>query len=132
MKSIFLVWKDKNCNGENPEWIHMTAKEFFEFKQKPENSERKFVQVEDKNLSSKYSVIFIEANKELYKKCNAEHSEDMRRKEEKKKYPRGFVSLDKLRGVMIRTRITTRDIRITGGRKILYWISSKRRNCIRR
>lgn len=98
MKSIFLVWKDKNCNGENPEWIHMTAKEFFEFKQKPENSERKFVQVEDKNLSSKYSVIFIEANKELYKKCNAEHSEDMRRKEEKKKYPRGFVSLDKLRG----------------------------------
>ena len=76
----------------------MTAKEFFEFKQKPENSERKFVQVEDKNLSSKYSVIFIEANKELYKKCNAEHSEDMRRKEEKKKYPRGFVSLDKLRG----------------------------------
>ena len=43
----------------------MTAKEFFEFKQKPENSERKFVQVEDKNLSSKYSVIFIEANKEL-------------------------------------------------------------------
>ena len=77
MKSIFLVWKDKNCNGENPEWIHMTAKEFFEFKQKPENSERKFVQVDDKNLSSKYSVIFIEANKELYKKCNAEHSEDM-------------------------------------------------------
>ena len=76
----------------------MTAKEFFEFKQKPENSERKFVQVEDKNLSSKYSVIFIEANKELYKKCNAEHSEDMRRKEEKKKYPRRFVSLDKLRG----------------------------------
>lgn len=76
----------------------MTAKEFFEFKQKPENSERKFVQVEDKNLSSKYSVIFIDANKELYKKCNAEHSEDMRRKEEKKKYPRKFVSLDKLRG----------------------------------
>ena len=76
----------------------MTAKEFFEFKQKPENSGRKFVQVEDKNLSSKYSVIFIEANKELYKKCNAEHSEDMRRKEEKKKYPRRFVSLDKLRG----------------------------------
>ena len=51
MKSIFLVWKDKNCNGENPEWIHMTAKEFFEFKQKPENSGRKFVQVEDENLS---------------------------------------------------------------------------------
>ena len=75
MKSIFLVWKDKNCNGENPEWIHMTAKEFFEFKKKPENSGRKFVRVEDKNLSSKYSAIFVEANKELYKKCNAEHSE---------------------------------------------------------
>ena len=131
MKSIFLVWKDKNCNGENPEWIHMTAKEFFEFKQKPENSERKFVQVDDKNLSSKYSVIFIEANKELYKKCNAEHSEDMRRKEEKKKYPRKFVSLDKLRGDA-RTQITTRDIQITGGRKNIYWTSSRRRNCIRR
>ena len=35
-------------------------------------------------------------------------------------------------GVMIRTRITTKDIRITGGRKNIYWISSKRRNCIRR
>ena len=98
MKSIFLVWKDKNCNGENPEWIHMTAKEFFEFKQKPENLGRKFVRVEDKNLSSKYSVIFIEANKELYKKCNAEHSEYMRRKAEKKKHPRKFVSLDSFWG----------------------------------
>ena len=31
MKSIFLVWKDKNCNGENPEWIYMKENEFFEF-----------------------------------------------------------------------------------------------------
>ena len=45
MKSIFLVWKDKNCNGENPEWIYMKANEFFEFKKLPENADRRFVQV---------------------------------------------------------------------------------------
>ena len=34
--------KDKNCNGENPELIHMDANEFFEFKRQPENADRRF------------------------------------------------------------------------------------------
>ena len=66
MKSIFLVWKDKNCNGENPEWIYMKANEFFEFKKQPENADRRFVQVGDKKSSLDDTVIFIEANEELY------------------------------------------------------------------
>ena len=74
MKSIFLVWKDKNCNGENPEWIYMKANEFFEFKKLPENADRRFVQVGDKKSSLEDTVIFIEANEELYKKSNAEQS----------------------------------------------------------
>ena len=68
MKSIFLVWKDKNCNGENPEWIYMKANEFFEFKKLPENADRRFVQVGDQKSSLEDTVIFIEANEELYKK----------------------------------------------------------------
>lgn len=95
MKSIFLVWKDKNCDGENPEWIHMNANEFFEFKKLPENAGRRFVRVGDKKSCPQDTVIFIEANKEIYRKSNAEHSEYMRKVNEMKKYPLKFISLDK-------------------------------------
>ena len=131
MKSIFLVWKDKNCNGENPEWIHMTAKEFFEFKQKPENSERKFVQVEDKNLSSKYSVIFIEVIKSCIKNAMP-NTANICAGEKKRKNTRAGLYLWISCGAMTRTQITTKGIRITGGRRNTYWTSSRRRNCIRR
>ena len=87
MKSIFLVWKDKNCNGENPEWIYMKANEFFEFKKLPENADRRFVQVGDKKSSLDDTVIFIEANEELYKKSNAEQSRKSRISKTKKEHP---------------------------------------------
>lgn len=131
MKSIFLVWKDKNCNGENPEWIHMTAKEFFEFKQKPENSERKFVQVEDKNLSSKYSVIFIEVIKSCIKNAMPNTAKICAEKRKRKNTRANLYPWTSC-GAMTRTQITTKGIRITGGRKNIYWTSSKLRNCIRR
>ena len=98
MKSIFLVWKDKNCNGENPEWIYMKANEFFEFKKQPENADRRFVQVGDKKSSLDDTVIFIEANEELYKKSNAEQSRKSRISKTKKEHPLTFISLDALRG----------------------------------
>ena len=87
MKSIFLVWKDKNCNGENPEWIYMKANEFFEFKKLPENADRRFVQVGDKKSSLDDTVIFIEANEDLYKKSNAEQSRKSRTAKTKKEHP---------------------------------------------
>ena len=98
MKSIFLVWKDKNCNGENPEWIYMKANEFFEFKKQPENADRRFVQVGDKKSSLDDTVIFIEANEELYKKSNAEQSRKSRISKTKKEHPLTLISLDALRG----------------------------------
>lgn len=98
MKSIFLVWKDKNCNGENPEWIYMKANEFFEFKKLPENADRRFVQVGDKKSPLDDTVIFIEANEELYKISNAEQSRKSRTAKTKKDHPLTFISLDALRG----------------------------------
>ena len=98
MKNIFLVWKDKNCNGENPEWIYMNPNEFFEFKRQPENADRRFVQVGDKNSDLDDTNIFIEANEELYKKSNAEKSRQSRILKNKKDYPLTFISLDALRG----------------------------------
>ena len=94
MKSIFLVWKDKNCNGENPEWIYMKANEFFEFKKLPENADRRFVQVGDKKSSLDDTVIFIEANEDLYKKSNAEQSVKSRISKTKKDYPLTFEDID--------------------------------------
>ena len=79
MKSIFLVWKDKNCNGENSEWIYMKANEFFEFKKLPENADRRFVQVGDKKSSLDDTEIFIEANEELYKKSNPNYTTEHRK-----------------------------------------------------
>ncbi len=38
----FYAWKNPNCNGENPEYIEMSKKQFFEFIRKDENKHRKF------------------------------------------------------------------------------------------
>ena len=52
----------------------------------------------DKKSSLDDTVIFIEANEELYKKSNAEQSRKSRISKTKKEHPLTFISLDALRG----------------------------------
>ena len=106
MESIFLVWKDKNCNGENPEWIHMTAKEFFEFKQKPENSERKFVQVNNGERPKYYvennhpaiidAVTFGKVQEELARRSGKRKVKQKGTKTEQGKYSSKYALTDLL------------------------------------
>lgn len=75
MKKIYLRWKDENCNGINPEWIEMTGKQFLEFKRRPENKHRKFIECIDEYQDT--ATVVIEATQESYKKW---HCEDVSRR----------------------------------------------------
>ena len=43
MSSQFYVWKDRNCNGIDPEWVQLTGREYFRFIKDPVNKGRCFV-----------------------------------------------------------------------------------------
>ena len=66
MAKQFLVWKDRNCNGVNPEWLSLTGEEFYEFIRKEENKGRRFINMVP--LDKGEDGYIIEANEEMYKK----------------------------------------------------------------
>ena len=70
MAKKFLVWKDKNCNGVNPEWLFLTGDEFYEFIQKEENKDRHFIKMPP--IDKGEDEIIIEATKETYDKSEKE------------------------------------------------------------
>ena len=72
MAKKFLVWKDKNCNGVNPEWLFLTGDEFYEFIQKEENKGRHFIKMPPMDKGD--DEITIEATKEEYDKAELCHS----------------------------------------------------------
>lgn len=67
MAKKYLVWKDRNCNGINPEWIEMTGEEFYAFISKAENKKRRFI-VLNNRICEDADVIIMEANEEEYRK----------------------------------------------------------------
>ena len=64
MAKQFLVWKDKACNGVNPEWLSLTGKEFYEFIQKEENKGRFFIKL--KSFGDGDDEIIIESTEEQF------------------------------------------------------------------
>jgi len=70
MAKQFWVWKDRNCNGENPEWLSLTGEEFYEFIQKEENKGRCFVKLS--SLDDEDDTIIIESTKEKYDEAEKE------------------------------------------------------------
>ena len=70
MAKKFLVWKDKNCNGVNPEWISLTGDKFYEFILKDENRGRRFIKIPP--LEQGEDEYIIEANDEQYEKSEKE------------------------------------------------------------
>ena len=87
---MFLVWKDKDCNGINPEWIEMTGKEFYRFTSRPENAGRRFIVLDDR-FNEGADIITIEANEEEYQKWKKEY--DHQRYLDKLELERETVSL---------------------------------------
>ena len=87
---MFLVWKDKDCNGIDPEWIEMTGKEFYRFTSRPENAGRRFIVLDDR-FNEGADIITIEANEEEYQKWKKEY--DHQRYLDKLELERETVSL---------------------------------------
>ncbi len=46
MKKYF-IWADKNCNGENVEWIELSGSAFYDFVNGPESEGRFIVHYKD-------------------------------------------------------------------------------------
>lgn len=75
MAKKYLVWKDRNCNGINPEWIEMTGEEFYAFISKDENKKRRFI-VLNNRICEDADVIIMEANEEQYRKNKGERNHE--------------------------------------------------------
>lgn len=70
MGTKYLIWKDKNCQGVDPEWLFLSGKEFFDFIKSEQSIGRFFfkqpaLDVDDDN-------IVIECTKEQYKAMKKE------------------------------------------------------------
>ena len=72
MAKKYLVWKDRNCNGINPEWIEMTGEEFYAFISKDENKKRRFI-VLNNRICEDADVIIMEANEEEFLRFQKEY-----------------------------------------------------------
>lgn len=72
MAKKYLVWKDRNCNGINPEWIEMTGEEFYAFISKDENKKRRFI-VLNNRICEDADVIIMEANEEEFLQFQKEY-----------------------------------------------------------
>lgn len=67
MKTTYLVWKDRNCKGIDPEWIYLNRREFNTFINLPENKNRRFIKLGSSNNDSSDCKLVIEATEVQYK-----------------------------------------------------------------
>ena len=74
MKTIYLVWKDRNCEGIDPEWIYLNRNEFNTFINLPENNNRRFIKLSSTNNDDADCRIVIEATDVQYKDWLVEKS----------------------------------------------------------
>lgn len=89
MAKKYYAWKNADCNGNNPEWIEMNGNEFYEFKRKPENKKRLFVELgKDEGLDD---VLVLESTKTEYDKWNNQHNKSVNQR--KAKTERGLIEV---------------------------------------
>lgn len=89
MAKKYYAWKNADCNGNNPEWVEMTGNEFYEFKRKPENRKRLFIELgKDEGLDD---VLVLESTKTEYDKWNNQHNKSVHQR--KAKTERGFIEV---------------------------------------
>jgi DNA-directed RNA polymerase sigma subunit (sigma70/sigma32) len=66
MKTTYLVWKDPNCNGINPDWQELNGREFFAFIKMPENKGRHFIKLFSVSEDGSDGDIVMEATETAY------------------------------------------------------------------
>ena len=82
MAKKFLVWKDINCRGVNPEWLFLTGEEFYEFIQKEENKDRHFIKLPSTDKET--DEIIIESTEKQYKDWRKEYDRSLYTQERNK------------------------------------------------
>lgn len=92
MSTQYFVWKDPNCNGINPEWLEMTAHEFFLFRREPENKERYFV-ILGADDCEEAGTLIMEATKDAYREWHKQDKAATRRAKANAACNRVIVSL---------------------------------------
>ncbi|MDR1892683.1 MAG: hypothetical protein LBQ48_06715 [Oscillospiraceae bacterium] len=81
MKTTYLVWKDPNCGGINPEWDFLTRRQFLTLFKSPEGKKRRFVKLHAVDDDGGDDRIVIEATKKehtawLKEKRHLQHLRD--------------------------------------------------------
>jgi hypothetical protein len=84
MKTTYLVWKDRDCNGVNPDWQEITGQEFYALVNAPENKGRRFIKLYSAIEDGSDGDIVMESTKEEYRKWRKEkdHSDWVREGQE--------------------------------------------------
>lgn len=75
MKKQYLVWKNPDCNGLNPDWIELCGRDFYQFIRLPENRIRRFI-ILNNRVCKDATTIVIEANEVMFKKWESEHNHE--------------------------------------------------------
>lgn len=70
MGTKYLIWKDKDCQGVNPEWLFLSGKDFFDFIKSEQSNGRYFIK--QPALDDEDDNIVIEGTKEQYIKAETE------------------------------------------------------------
>lgn len=83
MTTKFLVWADKNCNGNNIQWKQISGFEFFRLIKEPKNKARFFIKLPAEDYDD--DEIYIESTESQYKewKKEADHKRYLREQNEK-------------------------------------------------
>jgi len=72
MSTTYLLWKDPDCKGINPQWLTLNRKEFLDFLKTPEACNRYFMKLSSINDDSSDGRIVIEATKAQFKEFEKE------------------------------------------------------------
>lgn len=97
MSKQFYVWKDRNCNGVDPEWVQLTGREYFSFVSDPGNEGRYFVVLGDDG-DENAGEIYMEVTPEDYRKWKNESRVSYRRQRRNAPYVECQRSLDETVG----------------------------------
>lgn len=72
MSKKYYIWKDRNCNGVNPEWIELSGSKFYQFIKSPENKTRRF-EVLDNRVCDDADILAFEVTEERYREFSKVH-----------------------------------------------------------
>jgi hypothetical protein len=66
MKTRYLIWKNRSCNGVNPDWLEITGKDFLSLVRSTEGKGRYFVKLPSTEIDGNDGAMVMETTKKYY------------------------------------------------------------------